>query len=74
MVSDSTVIAERPKLLPFIKEMKENISKTGIPADIINIKAKTNEGMGFIGKGEGIAAQAICLLKPESSNSINKAK
>ena len=61
---DSTVIAERPKLLPFIEEMKGNISKAGIPADIINIKATTNEGMGFTGRGEGIAAQAICLLKP----------
>ena len=61
---DSTVIAERPKLLPFIEKMKENISKAGIPANLINIKAKTNEGMGFIGKGEGIAAQAVCLLKP----------
>jgi 2-C-methyl-D-erythritol 2,4-cyclodiphosphate synthase len=61
---DSTVIAERPKLLPFIEEMKKNISKAGIPAGLINIKAKTNEGMGFTGRGEGIAAQAVCLLKP----------
>jgi 2-C-methyl-D-erythritol 2,4-cyclodiphosphate synthase len=61
---DSTVIAERPKLLPFIEEMKKNISKAGIPEDLINIKAKTNEGMGFTGRGEGIAAQAVCLLKP----------
>ena len=61
---DSTVIAERPKLLPFIEEMKKNISKAGIHADLINIKAKTNEGMGFTGRGEGIAAQAVCLLKP----------
>jgi 2-C-methyl-D-erythritol 2,4-cyclodiphosphate synthase len=61
---DSTIIAERPKLLPFIEEMKENISEAGISADLINIKAKTNEGMGFIGRGEGIAAQAVCLLKP----------
>ena len=61
---DSTVIAERPKLLPFIEEMKKNISKAGIPATLINIKAKTNEGMGFTGRGEGIAAQAVCLLKP----------
>lgn len=60
---DSTVIAERPKLLPFIEEMKENISKAGIPADLINIKAKTNEGMGFTGRGEGIAAQAVCLVR-----------
>jgi len=59
---DSTVIAERPKLLPFIEEMKDNISKAGIPVDLINIKAKTNEGMGFTGRSEGIAAQAVCLL------------
>ena len=60
---DSTVITERPKLLPFVEKMKEAISKTGIPANSINIKAKSNEGMGFIGRGEGIAAQAVCLLK-----------
>ncbi len=61
---DSTVIAEKPKLGPFIHEMKNNISKTGIPLNLINIKAKSNEGMGFIGKGEGIAAQTVCLLRP----------
>jgi 2-C-methyl-D-erythritol 2,4-cyclodiphosphate synthase len=60
---DSIVIAEKPKLQPFTEEMKKNISKTGIPSDSINIKAKTNEGMGLIGRGEGIAAQAVCLLK-----------
>ncbi len=60
---DSTVITERPKLLPFVDKMKVAISKTGIPANSINIKAKSNEGMGFIGRGEGIAAQAVCLLK-----------
>jgi 2-C-methyl-D-erythritol 2,4-cyclodiphosphate synthase len=60
---DSTVIAERPRLSPFIEQMKESLSKTGIPKEAINIKAKTNEGMGFIGRGEGIAAFAVCLLK-----------
>ena len=60
---DSVVIAENPKLGPFTDKMKENISKTGIPINAINIKAKTNEGMGFIGKGEGVAAQAVCLLR-----------
>ena len=59
---DSTVITEKPKIAPYIDAMKESISKAGIPADIINIKAKTNEMMGFIGRGEGIAAQAVCLL------------
>jgi 2-C-methyl-D-erythritol 2,4-cyclodiphosphate synthase len=60
---DTTVIAERPKLAPYIEEMKTAISEAGIPVGQINIKAKTNEGMGFIGRGEGIAAQAVCLLE-----------
>jgi 2-C-methyl-D-erythritol 2,4-cyclodiphosphate synthase len=60
---DSTVITEKPKLQPFIEKMRETISNAGIPAASINIKAKSNEGMGFIGRGEGIAAQAVCLLK-----------
>lgn len=61
---DSIVIAEKPKLLTFIDTMKKNISKAGIPENSLNIKAKTNEGMGLIGQGDGIAAQAVCLLKP----------
>lgn len=61
---DSTVIAERPKLQTHIENMQHNISKAGIPSNRINIKAKTNEGMGHIGSGEGIAAQAVCLLAP----------
>ncbi len=60
---DSIVITERPKLSPHIDSMRTAISSAGIPQSAINIKAKTNEGMGFIGKGEGIAAQAVCLLK-----------
>jgi 2-C-methyl-D-erythritol 2,4-cyclodiphosphate synthase len=59
---DATVIAERPKLSPYIEQMKNALSQTGIPSGAINIKAKTNEGMGFIGRGEGIAAYAVCLL------------
>jgi len=60
---DSTVIAEKPRLLPHIDSMKKALSSSGIHADIINIKAKTNEGMGFTGRGEGIAAYAVCLIK-----------
>ena len=60
---DTVIIAEEPKLSPYIESMRESISKAGIPSRLINIKAKTNEGMGFIGKGEGIAAYAVCLLK-----------
>lgn len=61
---DSVVIAERPKLQPFIDKMKENIANSGIPLALINIKAKTNEGMGPVGREEGIMAQAVCILKP----------
>jgi len=60
---DSIIIAEKPKLQPFVEKMKETISKAGVSLHSINIKPKTNEGMGFIGRGEGIAAQAVCLLK-----------
>jgi 2-C-methyl-D-erythritol 2,4-cyclodiphosphate synthase len=60
---DSTIIAEQPKLSPYIEDMKTALSESGIPSGIINIKAKTNEGMGFIGRGEGIAAYAVCALK-----------
>jgi 2-C-methyl-D-erythritol 2,4-cyclodiphosphate synthase len=60
---DSIIIAENPKIASYMESMKEAISETGIPSGSINIKAKTNEGMGFIGRGEGIAAQAVCLLK-----------
>lgn len=61
---DTVVITEGPKIASFTEEMKKNISKAGIPFPSINIKAKTNEGIGFIGKGEGMVAQAVCLLKP----------
>ncbi len=60
---DATIIAERPKLAPYIESMKKEIARSGIPSGLINIKAKTNEGMGFIGRGEGIAAYAVCLLR-----------
>jgi len=60
---DTTIITEEPKIASYIKSMKEAISKSGIPSESINIKAKTNEGMGFIGRGEGMAAIAVCLLR-----------
>ncbi len=59
---DSIVMAEKPRLAPFIESMKEAISETGIPPGNINIKAKTDEGMGFVGREEGMAAHAVCLL------------
>ncbi len=57
---DCTIFAEKPKMSPYISEMENNFRKFGIN---INIKAKTNEKMGFIGRQEGIAAQAVCLSK-----------
>jgi len=60
---DSIVIAEKPRLSSYIEPMKAAISESGIPSGKINIKAKTNEGMGLIGSGDGIAAYAVCLLE-----------
>jgi 2-C-methyl-D-erythritol 2,4-cyclodiphosphate synthase len=60
---DATVIAEVPKILPYAAAMVANIAADlGIAADCVNIKAKTNEKLGFAGRGEGIAAQAVALL------------
>ncbi len=60
---DCTVIAQRPKLAPYIPAMRENIaSALGIPTDRVSVKATTEEGLGFTGEGAGIAAQAIALL------------
>src|SRR3990172_1075988 len=60
---DTTLVIEKPKIAPHIPAMKSALSKAGINPDLINIKAKTNEGMGFVGKGEGVEAHAVCLLR-----------
>ncbi|PKN38301.1 MAG: bifunctional 2-C-methyl-D-erythritol 4-phosphate cytidylyltransferase/2-C-methyl-D-erythritol 2,4-cyclodiphosphate synthase [Deltaproteobacteria bacterium HGW-Deltaproteobacteria-2] len=63
---DATIIMEKPKVTSFIDKMITNIAKVlKIPADDINIKAKTNEGMGFVGRGEGIAVSAVVTLNKE---------
>ena len=60
---DSTVIAQRPKLLPYRPQMAENIAASlGIEKEQVSVKATTEEGLGFTGAGEGISAQAIALL------------
>lgn len=60
---DATVIAQRPKLRPYIDEMRRNLaSAMGIVLDCVSVKATTEEHMGFTGRGEGIAAHAVCLL------------
>lgn len=62
---DAVVIAQRPKLLPYIPAMIENIAKVlGIETSQVNVKATTEEGLGFTGSGEGISAQAVCMLTP----------
>ena len=62
---DATIIAQRPKMRPYIDTMRENIAKAlKIESDQINVKATTEEGLGFTGSGEGISAQAVCLLQP----------
>ncbi len=62
---DATIIAQRPKLLPYMEEMKKNVADAlGLIPDRVNIKATTEEGLGFTGSGEGISAQAVCLLQP----------
>lgn len=61
---DSTVLAQAPKLRPYIDEMRSLISAyTGVDIDAVSVKATTEEGLGFTGKKEGIAAHAVCLLK-----------
>lgn len=61
---DVTVIAQKPKLAPFIPEMTRNIAQVlHVSLDQINIKATTEEHLGFTGREEGIAAHAVCILK-----------
>ena len=63
---DSTVIAQKPKLAPFLPEMRRNIARVlGIPVENVSVKATTEEGLGFTGSGEGIAASAVALLFKE---------
>jgi len=61
---DTTVVAEAPKLSSYVKQMRLNISSVlGIPENAVNIKGKTEEGMGFTGKGQGISAYAVALIE-----------
>ena len=61
---DATIIAQRPKMRPYIENMRENIAEAlHIELEQVNVKATTEEGLGFTGEGEGISSQAICLLE-----------
>lgn len=60
---DATIIAQAPKMRPYIDAMRENIANAlGIETEQVNVKATTEEGLGFTGAGEGISAQAVCML------------
>ena len=60
---DSTIVAQQPKLMPFIPQMRENIARVlGLDLSLVNVKATTTEKMCFTVSGEGVAAYAVCLL------------
>ena len=61
---DATVIAQQPKLAPYLPQMRQNLARRlGVLQEQINVKATTEEGLGFTGAGEGMAAHAVCLLE-----------
>ncbi|MPM66606.1 2-C-methyl-D-erythritol 2,4-cyclodiphosphate synthase [bioreactor metagenome] len=69
---DSTILAQAPKLAPHIPQMRLRLAgRMGIPPERVSVKATTEEGLGFTGRQEGIAAHAVCLLTPLGSPSDN---
>lgn len=65
---DATIIAQRPKMLPHIPAMRENIARVlNLDVEQVNVKATTEEGMGFTGSGDGISSQAVCLINKVSN-------
>ncbi len=69
---DATIIAQRPKLAPFIPDMITTIAEAlGVSEGQVNIKATTEEGMGFTGTGDGMSSQAICLLETVGNYDYN---
>ena len=62
--TDLTILAQRPKLMPHIPQMRQNLARAmGVPVTAVSVKATTEEGLGFTGRGEGIAANAVCLIE-----------
>lgn len=63
---DITIVAQKPKLLPYIPRMRENVARVlGVDVDCVNVKATTTERLGFEGAQEGISAQAVCMVQVE---------
>ncbi|KAB2878738.1 2-C-methyl-D-erythritol 2,4-cyclodiphosphate synthase, partial [bacterium] len=63
---DSTIILQKPKIAPYVEQMKKNVAEIlGLSNDAVSIKATTSEGLGFVGAGEGIVAYAVALLGPK---------
>ena len=63
---DATILAQKPKLAPYIPQMRDNLAaRLGVPPDQVNVKATTEERLGFTGAEEGIAAHAVCLLEQD---------
>jgi 2-C-methyl-D-erythritol 2,4-cyclodiphosphate synthase len=61
---DATLLLEQPKIAPFIPQMRKNIARClHIELDCVSIKATTSEGLGFVGKGEGATAHAVCIIE-----------
>ena len=68
---DSTVIAQAPKLAPYIDTMRERLALSmGIDKECVSVKATTEEHLGFTGRGEGIAARAVCLIERKKQGGI----
>lgn len=68
---DATVIAQAPRMAPHIGRMRENIaSDLGIDASAVNVKAKSSEKLGFIGRGEGIAAEVVALITWKDAEAV----
>lgn len=65
---DITIMAQAPKMLPHIARMRANVAEDlGLPVDCVSVKATTTERLGFTGRGEGIAAEAVCLVVHENA-------